>query len=131
MDTWEKNNFPVTLHDPCNLTRSMGIIEPQRRILRFLAPEFREMEPHGTRNYCCGGGSGFAIMSGYNFYDWRMQISGRKKFAQILDAFKNEDSSPEIPKYVCAPCSNCKYSQTVQPEQPHNCSRWHRFNNPV
>lgn len=104
----ERNNFPVTLHDPCNIVRLMGIVEPQRRVLRYLAPKFREMEPHGVENYCCGGGSGFAVMTPYNFLDWRMHISGRKKFKQILDAFKDEPSGPEVPKYVCAPCSNCK-----------------------
>ncbi|ROL56342.1 (Fe-S)-binding protein, partial [Bacteroidetes/Chlorobi group bacterium MS-B_bin-24] len=72
------------------------------------APKFREMEPHGVENYCCGGGSGFAVMTPYNFLDWRIHISGRKKFKQILDAFKDEPSGPEVPKYVCAPCSNCK-----------------------
>jgi Fe-S oxidoreductase len=103
-----KNDFPVTLHDPCNIVRAMGIVEPQRRILRKIAPKFREMTPHGVDNYCCGGGSGFAIMSGYNFSEWRTLVSSRKKFLQILDAFKNEPQ--EIPKYVCAPCSNCKGS---------------------
>jgi Fe-S oxidoreductase len=102
-----RNDFPVTLHDPCNMVRLMGIVEPQRRILRYLCPQFREMEPHGVYNYCCGGGSGFAIMSGYNFQDWRLEISGRKKFQQILDAFK-DCLSPDIKKYLCAPCSNCK-----------------------
>ena len=29
-----RNDFPVTLHDPCNMVRLMGIVEPQRRILR-------------------------------------------------------------------------------------------------
>jgi Fe-S oxidoreductase len=103
-----KNDFPVTLHDPCNLTRAMGIVEPQRRILRYLCPQFREMAPHGVRNYCCGGGSGFAIMNSNNFLDWRMHISGRKKFEQVLMAFKDEDPTANQPKYVCAPCSNCK-----------------------
>jgi Fe-S oxidoreductase len=102
-----RNDFPVTLHDPCNLVRLMGIVEPQRRILRRIAPQFREMYPHGVDNYCCGGGSGFAIMSGHNFSDWRAQISGRKKLEQVLNAFKDE-LDPEIKKYVCAPCSNCK-----------------------
>ncbi|MHC4861858.1 MAG: (Fe-S)-binding protein, partial [Planctomycetota bacterium] len=102
-----RNDFPVTLHDPCNLVRLMGIVEPQRRILRHIAPGFREMTPHGVENYCCGGGSGFAIMSGHNFSDWRHQIAGRKKVEQILNAFKDE-LDPEIKKYVCAPCSNCK-----------------------
>ncbi|MBM4332532.1 MAG: (Fe-S)-binding protein [Deltaproteobacteria bacterium] len=103
-----RNNFPVTLHDPCNVVRAMGIVEPQRRILRKIAPKFREMTPHGVDNYCCGGGSGFAIMSGFNFPEWRALVSSRKKFLQILDAFKDEPQ--DVPKYVCAPCSNCKGS---------------------
>jgi len=103
-----KNDFPVTLHDPCNIVRAMGIVEPQRRILRKIAPKFREMTPHGVDNYCCGGGSGFAIMSNYNFAEWRTLISSRKKFLQILEAFRDEPL--EVPKYVCAPCSNCKGS---------------------
>ena len=45
----------------------MGVVEPQREIMRKICPQFREMEPHGVDNYCCGGGSGFAIMSGNNF----------------------------------------------------------------
>jgi Fe-S oxidoreductase len=102
-----RNEFPVTLHDPCNIVRLMGIVQPQRRILKRIAPGFREMAPHGVDNYCCGGGSGFAIMQGLNFPEWRGAVSGRKKLSQILGAFKDE-MDPSIPKYVCAPCSNCK-----------------------
>ena len=102
-----RNDFPVTLHDPCNMVRLMGVVEPQREILRALCPQFREMEPHGVDNYCCGGGSGFAIMSGNNFPDWRFHVSGRKKLEQILNAF-SDCPGPETPKYLCAPCSNCK-----------------------
>ncbi len=104
----ERNNFPVTTHDPCNITRSMGIIEPQRKILRAICPQFREMTPHGARNYCCGGGSGFAIMQSHNFPNWKLSISGRKKFQQILEAFTVDELDPGVNKYVCAPCSNCK-----------------------
>jgi Fe-S oxidoreductase len=102
-----KNHFPVTLHDPCNLVRLTGIVQPQRRILRKICPRFREMEPHGVENYCCGGGSGFAIMSSTNFPDWRMTISGRMKLKQVLDVFQDV-KDPDTKKYVCAPCSNCK-----------------------
>ncbi len=102
-----RNDFPVTLHDPCNMVRAMGIVKPQRRILEKIAPRFREMAPHGVENYCCGGGSGFAIMSGNNFANWKMLVSGRIKLKQILDAFAGE-LDPSIPKYLCAPCSNCK-----------------------
>jgi Fe-S oxidoreductase len=102
-----KNDFPVTMHDPCNIVRNLGIVEPQRRILRYLCPQFREMTPHGVDNYCCGGGSGFAVMSPNNFTDWRISVASRVKFKQILDAFADQPE-PEVKKYVCAPCSNCK-----------------------
>ena len=103
----ERNNFPVTCHDPCNVTRLMGIIKPQRDILKKLCPQFREMHPHGPFNYCCGGGSGFAIMSRNTIPEWRARITGRKKLEQILNAFSGSRGS-ETKKYVCAPCSNCK-----------------------
>lgn len=104
----EKNDFPVTLHDPCNMVRLMGIVQPQRNIIKKITPpgRFREMHPHGVYNYCCGGGSGFAIMSPHNFQDWRLSVSGRMKLKQVIDAFANEPE--EINKYLCAPCSNCK-----------------------
>ena len=102
-----RNDFPVTLHDPCNITRSMGIIKPQREVLKRIAPRFREMEPHGVNNFCCGGGSGFAVNSSLNFPDWRVRVAGRIKFKQILEAFADAPG-PETRKYVCAPCSNCK-----------------------
>jgi Fe-S oxidoreductase len=102
-----RNDFPVTLHDPCNLARGMGIVEAPRRVLRAIAPRFREMTPHGVDNYCCGGGSGFAIMSANNFAEWRTLVAGRMKFRQVLEAFADQPG-PDVPKYICAPCSNCK-----------------------
>jgi Fe-S oxidoreductase len=103
----ERNNFPVTLHDPCNLVRMTGIIEPQRRILKNICQNFVEMEPHGTENYCCGGGGGLAVMSSLNFPAWKVNVAGRMKVKQILETFRDV-MSPEIKKFVCAPCSNCK-----------------------
>jgi Fe-S oxidoreductase len=105
-----RNDFPVTLHDPCNYVRLMGIVSPQREIIRHVVPEsrFTEMAPRGVHNYCCGGGSGFAIMSGHNFSSWRHHLTGRRKFRQILEAFQGESWSAQHHKYVCAPCSNCK-----------------------
>ena len=102
-----RNDFPVTLHDPCNMVRMMGIVRPQREILQAICPQFSEMTPHGVENYCCGGGSGFALMSSYNFADWRLSVAGRMKLKQVLEAFADQPG-PEVKKYVCAPCSNCK-----------------------
>jgi Fe-S oxidoreductase len=104
-----KNNFPVTLHDPCNMVRLMGIISPQRNILNHIVSpgQFREMSHAGVTNYCCGGGSGFAVMNSQNFPDWRNNISSRMKARQVLEVFQDV-LDPSIPKYYCAPCSNCK-----------------------
>ena len=102
-----RNAFPVTLHDPCNMTRLMGLTEPQRDVLRAVCPDIREMSPNRTDNYCCGGGSGFALMSGKTFRDWRLEIAGARKMEQVLAAFAG-CMDPAIPKYICAPCSNCK-----------------------
>ena len=103
----KKNDFPVTLHDPCNVVRNLGIVEPQRRILRYLCPQFREMTPHGIDNYCCGGGGGLSVMSDVNFTDWKVHVAGRMKFRQVLEAFSDQPG-PEVKKYLCAPCHNCK-----------------------
>jgi Fe-S oxidoreductase len=81
----KRNDSPVTLYDPCNMVRLMGVVEPQRRILRKICPQLREIEPHGVENYCCGGGSGVAIMPSMNFPDWRSSVAGRMKLKQILD----------------------------------------------
>jgi Fe-S oxidoreductase len=104
-----RNNFPMTLHDSCNVVRLMGIVQPQREVLKMISPPgvFREMEPHGVRNYCCGGGSGFAIMNSLNFPQWRKKISERMKAKQILDAF-SDCLDPSINKMVISACSNCK-----------------------
>jgi len=107
LDPSRNDDMVVTLHDPCNLVRLMGIVEPQREIVKAVCNNFREMTPHGVHNYCCGGGSGFAITANTNFPDWRNSISCRAKLRQILDVFQ-DIIGPEQKKYVCAPCSNCK-----------------------
>jgi Fe-S oxidoreductase len=85
----------VTLHDPCNLVRTGGIIEEQRFILRHAVCDFVEMHPHGADNLCCGGGGGQLAMSEYN--ERRMKITGMK--AQQI---KNTGAT-----IVCTPCHNC------------------------
>jgi Fe-S oxidoreductase len=103
-----RNDFPVTLHDSCNVVRLMGIVRPQREIIEAVcAQPLREMAPHGVWNYCCGGGGGFAIMDTLNFSEWRNNVSVRMKVRQILDVFQDV-LDPGIDKYVVAACSNCK-----------------------
>jgi Fe-S oxidoreductase len=33
-----RNDFPVTLHDPCNMVRLMGIVSPQREVIDAVVP---------------------------------------------------------------------------------------------
>jgi len=89
------NAAPVTLHDPCNLVRWGGVVEPQRRILRAVCADFREMTPNREQNYCCGGGGGMLSMSEYGE---RRVAAGERKAAQIRATGA---------KVVATPCHNC------------------------
>ena len=51
----------VTYHDPCDLSRSLGIVDEPRQILRRLGCEVVEMAHHGKGSKCCGGGGGMLM----------------------------------------------------------------------
>jgi Fe-S oxidoreductase len=91
----QKNPERVTLHDPCNLVRSGGILKQQREILKMATMDFVEMNPCGNDNLCCGGGGGQLAMSEYN--ERRMKIA-RLKADQIVATGA---------KVVVTPCHNC------------------------
>jgi Fe-S oxidoreductase len=92
-----RNTEPITLHDPCNLSRMGGIGDTLRYVLKSAVTNFIEMEPHGDKNYCCGGGGGTVGFE--EIYDFRMEVGGRKKVEQLRETGA---------KYVAAPCANCK-----------------------
>jgi Fe-S oxidoreductase len=50
----------VTYHDPCNWGRKLDIYEPPRELLKHIAKEDVEMEPHGKLALCCAGGGSVA-----------------------------------------------------------------------
>ena len=87
----------VTYHDPCNIARSGWIVDQPREILRAFVDDFVEMEPHGERNYCCGGGGG--LVSVDELHDFRMDIGGKVKAEQIRRTGA---------KICISPCANCK-----------------------
>ena len=60
-----KNPRPVTYHDPCNLSRSAGITEEPRFLIKRACLEFREMYPNRADNFCCSGGGGAMSMAEY------------------------------------------------------------------
>jgi len=90
-----RNPEPVTLHDPCNLVRKEGVVEPQRRVLKAAVMDFREMFPNRKNNYCCGGGGGALAMP--EFTEQRL-AKGKRKADQLLATGA---------KIVAIPCHNC------------------------
>ncbi|MDX6325653.1 MAG: hypothetical protein QOK15_2007, partial [Nocardioidaceae bacterium] len=47
----------ITYHDPCYLGRHNRVYEPPRELLSVLpSTEFKEMERHAERSFCCGAG---------------------------------------------------------------------------
>lgn len=61
-----QNPYPVTYHDPCNLSRSCGMTEEPRFSLKRACLDFREMTPNRVDSYCCTGGGGAMSMSEYS-----------------------------------------------------------------
>ncbi len=91
-DTFEG---PMTYHDPCNIARRGGVIQAPRNIAKALTSNYVEMQPHGVRNYCCGGGGGLASTGDYG----QLRITmGKKKAEQIRQTGA---------KIVITNCFNC------------------------
>jgi Fe-S oxidoreductase len=101
------NPMLVTYHDPCNYTRSCGMVEEPRTVLKACVENFIEMTPNRYENWCCGGGGGLAILDGReglsamngSFHDYRVHTGGKKKLEQVKRTGAD---------YVAAPCANCK-----------------------
>ena len=87
----------LTFHDPCQIVRRGGVVEPPRNLLKMFAPNFVEMKDHGIHNWCCGGGGG--VSANERATPLRLQVFSKKK-AQ-LDELK-------VDTLVTA-CSNCRH----------------------
>lgn len=68
----------VTWHDPCHLSRHMGVREQPRRILKSI-PDVKFVEM-AEADRCCGMAGSFSL----HFYDLSAKI-GDKKLQSILD----------------------------------------------
>ncbi len=60
--TTSMEETPLTFHDPCQIVRRGGVIEPQRKLLGMVAKNFVEMSDPGKMNWCCGGGGGVSAI---------------------------------------------------------------------
>ncbi|MCP4656039.1 MAG: (Fe-S)-binding protein [bacterium] len=52
-----KNGGRTTYHDPCYLGRYENVFDTPRELIRQCGLEITEIERHGKRAVCCGGGS--------------------------------------------------------------------------
>jgi Fe-S oxidoreductase len=96
VDPKRKIKEPITYQDPCNVSRNGGLWEEARRIIAYIADDFRDMAPNRDHNHCCGGGGGILPM-GPNYKPVRM-TSGLVKAEQIKATGA---------KIVITPCHNC------------------------
>jgi len=97
----------LTFHDPCQLVRRGGVVEPPRRLLGLFAEDFVEMEDAGIGNWCCGGGGGVSANSRAD--ELRSAAFGVKK--RQLEPLRVE-------KLVTA-CANCRNVLEEGLEQAH------------
>lgn len=94
------HRMAATFHDSCHYSRkslepfSMSYDEMAREILRCCLSDYREMEPHGPSNYCCGGGGGTLALP----FEKERLFAGRLKARQI------EESGAKL---VVTSCHNC------------------------
>jgi Fe-S oxidoreductase len=91
-----KEEERLTFHDPCQMVRRGGIIEPPRRLLDLVAGDFVEMPDAGIHNWCCGGGGG--VSANERAQPLRLKVFNRKKTQ--LDGL-------QVKKLVTS-CANCR-----------------------
>ena len=87
---------PVTIHDPCNIIRGMGLHEKLREVTHAFCSNVTEMYPNREHNYCCCAGGG-VINCGPPFRNTRVE-GNRIKAEQI------KETGAEV---VISPCHNC------------------------
>jgi len=86
----------LTFHDPCQIVRRGGVIEPQRHLLDMIANNYVEMSDPGKMNWCCGGGGGVSAID--EAMPLQLQAFKRKK-AQLDEL--------DVQTLVTA-CANCR-----------------------
>ncbi len=52
------NGREFILHEPCKMTRFMGILNEPREVLNASEIKFAEFEQHKNMSFCCGAGNG-------------------------------------------------------------------------
>jgi Fe-S oxidoreductase len=87
---------PVTVQDPCNIVRGLGVHEKLRDLVGMLCSDFRDVDPRFEHNFCCAAGGG-VINCGP---PWK---PSRMKSIKV----KAEQLAATGAKIVITPCHNC------------------------
>ncbi|BCF90381.1 MULTISPECIES: (Fe-S)-binding protein [Paraburkholderia] len=87
------NDKTITYHDPCYLGRYNGETEAPRQLLKTIGIKVVEMERHGKRGRCCGGGGGAPLTD----------IPGKQRIPDIRIA----DARSIGADVVAVGCPNC------------------------
>ncbi|MCU7877683.1 MAG: (Fe-S)-binding protein [Candidatus Thiodiazotropha sp. (ex Lucinoma borealis)] len=86
----------LTFHDPCQIVRKGGVLEPPRNLLNMVASNFVDMQDPREMNWCCGGGGG--VSANERAEELRIKVFKRKK-SQLDDL--NVDT-------LVTACANCR-----------------------
>jgi Fe-S oxidoreductase len=86
----------LTFHDPCQIVRKGGVLEPPRNLLKMVASEFVDMHDAREMNWCCGGGGG--VSANERAEALRIKVFKRKKTQ--LDELNVET--------LVTACANCR-----------------------
>jgi len=98
---------PVTYHDPCQISRRGGATQEARELLDGFATGFREMNPSGNYNWCCGGGGG-------------VQAIGRAaELRHKVFRLKADQTEAAGTKTMISSCSNCRLTMDESKEAEH------------
>jgi Fe-S oxidoreductase len=86
----------LTFHDPCQIVRKGGVLEPPRNLLNMVASNFVDMRDSREMNWCCGGGGG--VSANERAEELRLKAFKRKKTQ--LDELNVET--------LVTACANCR-----------------------
>ncbi|MET0065484.1 MAG: (Fe-S)-binding protein [Candidatus Thiodiazotropha sp.] len=96
MKTEGMDDTRLTFHDPCQIVRKGGVLEPPRNLLNMVASNFVDMNDNREMNWCCGGGGG--VSANERAEELRLKAFKRKKTQ--LDELNVET--------LVTACANCR-----------------------